>query len=208
MVESFRNARNIQVYRNYRTICPQWWVGYTGFAMFMSLFGFWNITDALLRLFLWFVRGTYSKPCYRPWKLTTKAPGKWLQRERLFLGGGFIFFNFHPYLGKISNLTNIFQWGWNHQLDFPLRIFRRWQFQGVPPFQDTKSRDGKHPGSMGFSGTPKDMGPPYGKQDPYYSHIFRDLDMGMGFPLTIGGVPCPWGSLKIPLAGCNLFSSW
>ena len=23
-------------------------------------------------------------------------------------------------------------------------------------------------------GTPKDMGPPYGKRDPYYSHIFRD----------------------------------
>ena len=22
----------------------------------------------------------------------------------------------HPYLGKISNLTNIFQMGWNHQL--------------------------------------------------------------------------------------------
>ena len=27
-----------------------------------------------------------------------------------------IFFNFTPYLGKISNLTNIFQLGWNHQL--------------------------------------------------------------------------------------------
>ena len=27
---------------------------------------------------------------------------------------------------------------------------------------------------MGFSGTPKDMGPPYGKRDPYYSHISRD----------------------------------
>ena len=26
-------------------------------------------------------------------------------------------FYFHPYLGKIPNLTNIFQWGWNHQLD-------------------------------------------------------------------------------------------
>ena len=26
-----------------------------------------------------------------------------------------IFFNFHPYLGKMSNLTNIFQTGWNHQ---------------------------------------------------------------------------------------------
>ncbi len=23
-------------------------------------------------------------------------------------------------------------------------------------------------------GTPEDMGPPYGKRDPYYSHIFRD----------------------------------
>ncbi len=28
-----------------------------------------------------------------------------------------IFFYFHPYLGKISNLTNIFQMGWNHQLE-------------------------------------------------------------------------------------------
>ena len=27
-----------------------------------------------------------------------------------------VFFNFHPYLGKISNLTNFFQMGWfNHQ---------------------------------------------------------------------------------------------
>ena len=34
------------------------------------------------------------------------------------LGGGFqYFFNFHPYLGKIPILTNIFQRGWNHQLE-------------------------------------------------------------------------------------------
>ena len=34
------------------------------------------------------------------------------------LAGGFIFyFYFHPYLGKWSNLTNIFQLGWNHQLE-------------------------------------------------------------------------------------------
>ena len=26
-------------------------------------------------------------------------------------------FYFHPYLGKIPILTNIFQMGWNHQLD-------------------------------------------------------------------------------------------
>ena len=29
-------------------------------------------------------------------------------------------FYFHPYLGRWSNLTNIFQRGWNHQLDFEI----------------------------------------------------------------------------------------
>ena len=29
--------------------------------------------------------------------------------------GGFKIFNFHPYLGKIPILTNIFQMGWNQQ---------------------------------------------------------------------------------------------
>ena len=32
------------------------------------------------------------------------------------LGSGFKHFYFHPYLGKIPILTNIFQRGWNHQL--------------------------------------------------------------------------------------------
>ena len=38
-------------------------------------------------------------------------------------------FYFHPYLGKWSNLTNIFQMGWNHQLGFV------WHFAafGSPP---------------------------------------------------------------------------
>ena len=31
-------------------------------------------------------------------------------------------FYFHPYLGKIPNLTNIFQMGWNHQLESFVRI--------------------------------------------------------------------------------------
>ena len=41
------------------------------------------------------------------------------------LGGGFKYFwNFHPYLGKIPILTNIFQMGWfNHQLVWVLCIF-------------------------------------------------------------------------------------
>ncbi len=29
---------------------------------------------------------------------------------------------FHPYLGKCSNLTNIFQMGWNHQLENFLKV--------------------------------------------------------------------------------------
>ena len=34
------------------------------------------------------------------------------------MGGGFFFLlNFHPYLGKWSNFTIIFQMGWNYQLD-------------------------------------------------------------------------------------------
>ena len=32
------------------------------------------------------------------------------------LGGGFKYC-FHPYLGRRSNLTNVFQMGWNHQLE-------------------------------------------------------------------------------------------
>ena len=39
-------------------------------------------------------------------KQKQRSPGRWFQ----------IFFYFHPYLGKWSNLTNIFQMGWNHQL--------------------------------------------------------------------------------------------
>ena len=41
--------------------------------------------------------------------------------EKTWLGGGFkTFFYFHPYLGKISNLTHIFQIGWNHQPGLPI----------------------------------------------------------------------------------------
>ena len=38
-------------------------------------------------------------------------------------GGGFKYFYFHPYLGKIPNLTNIFQMGWNHQPDEDMADF-------------------------------------------------------------------------------------
>ena len=43
--------------------------------------------------------------------------GFFFQGYHTKLGVGFKHFYFHPYLGKISILTNIFQWGWNHQLE-------------------------------------------------------------------------------------------
>ena len=45
---------------------------------------------------------------------------------------------------------------------------------------------------MGFSGTPKDMGPPYGKRDPYYSHttpLRIPKDVGMVWEASHKGVP-------------------
>ena len=41
-------------------------------------------------------------------------------------------------------------------------------------------------------GTPKDMGPPYGKLDPNYSHIFRDsYGSGMGIVWVRGPIKGP-----------------
>ena len=50
-----------------------------------------------------------------------QGPKSWLESEAMVMrmtGWWFqIFFYVHPYLGKIPILTNIFQMGWNHQLD-------------------------------------------------------------------------------------------
>ena len=57
-------------------------------------------------------RTTFASRCQTsniPTRTQKKTPGLsgwWFQ----------IFLYFHPYLGKIPNLTNIFQMGWNHQL--------------------------------------------------------------------------------------------
>ena len=54
-------------------------------------------------------------------KLSFKAESKTNMKtpriDGLLGGGNSNIFDFHPYLGKWSNLTNIFQLGWNHQLD-------------------------------------------------------------------------------------------
>ena len=74
-------------------------------------------------------RAFLKRPCSRrgwdclvsPWKGGIRRYGMdYLVVANLskMLGGGFKYVYFHPYLGKISNLTNIFQMGWNHQLEW------------------------------------------------------------------------------------------
>ena len=47
-------------------------------------------------------------------------------RLEVILGGVFKYFYFHPYLGRWSTLTNIFQMGWNHQPAFDLSLKEAW----------------------------------------------------------------------------------
>ena len=59
---------------------------------------------------------------------------------------------FHPYLGKISILTNIFQRGWNHQLEFFHGIMFDWI--GFSPKSHTKNTSFTHsrnPGELKWS---------------------------------------------------------
>ena len=64
------------------------------------------------------------KPLWRPWRCSLVAPPARVKQQHqgthiVSLGGGNSnVFYFHPYpWGKWSNLTNVFQMGWNHQLD-------------------------------------------------------------------------------------------
>ena len=61
------------------------------------------------------------------------------------LGGGFKYFLFRPYLRKISNLTNIFQKGWNHQLVHWTHLNMFWTRQAMfvlpPQLQHGKAWD-------------------------------------------------------------------
>ena len=117
-------------------------------------------------------------------------------------------FYFHPYLGKISNLTNIFQLGWNHQLcsnishpkaastsefamEFPqkLSIFR-WTTSNV-----------SHPNFRDCFSTPKLNSQPrkpsrFGGKRSSGSEILR-------FASLCGGLPSPEAAGSNPLGTSN-----
>ena len=52
----------------------------------------------------------------QPFAIYHHQKGVYVFLSLYLLGGGFKYYYFHPYLGTWSNLTDIFQMGWNHQL--------------------------------------------------------------------------------------------
>ncbi len=100
-------------------------------------------------------------------------------------------FYFHPYLGKIPILTNIFQMGWNHQLDKSEKKSTWIQINCAHVLFS-------HPWSVGFSGSPKN-GTPWA---PYYSHttpIRIPKNMGIVLEACHKGVPLLGVPGKSPL---------
>ena len=61
-------------------------------------------------------------------------------QKHVDLGGGFNFFNFHPNLGKWSNLTKFFEMGWfNHQLVIHTVFFEKKNILRSPPRNGAKT---------------------------------------------------------------------
>ena len=59
------------------------------------------------------------------WFPLTKKLGRCLKQRACLGGGNSNIFYFNPYLGKWSNLTNIFRMGWNHQLVVICCMFKK-----------------------------------------------------------------------------------
>ena len=84
---------------------------------FMSpCWGFWTSAIGLkMKTILWCFCGRImgiANLDFRSQDLKSLLP----THRRSILIGGFKYFYFQPYLGKWSNLTNMFQRGWNHHL--------------------------------------------------------------------------------------------
>ena len=78
-------------------------------------------------------------------RTVSSREGAWIETfnlERTFLGGGFNYsiFYFYPYLGRWSNLTNIYQMGWNHQLVFVRPLPRCLNLMNLPTSLSSLSR--------------------------------------------------------------------
>ena len=78
------------------------------------------------------IEWSYGTPISTPYKFGVISPQRYSWSRWWFQ-----FLYFHPYLGKIPILTNIFQMGWNHQLEKvrmrqPKRCFGiYWRFEQI-----------------------------------------------------------------------------
>ena len=95
------------------------------------IFEHWKQPNPCYSTFDWILLGSDFRsiaktqgPKTRHQWISTESGGATPNEFVVFLGGGdknwvvvSNIFYFHPYLGKWSNLTNIFQMGWNHQLE-------------------------------------------------------------------------------------------
>ena len=90
------------------------------FWMFLGVYSFFCLTSKLANPRWWLDQLEVFQPncslrlCQNP-RWLDKMIGQLQPNPRL--GGGFKYFLFSPYLGKIPILTNIFQMVWNHQLE-------------------------------------------------------------------------------------------
>ena len=128
---------------------PKRWLDVREIPLFQGNLGWWNITIIWPELVVcpkicWWHATLNGKPIRslsQPSKLEANALGSsgyaaWRVMKRKAAGNDTLghqvvvahIFYFHPYLGKIPNLTNIFQMGWNHQLVHTFRTFN-WIYQ-------------------------------------------------------------------------------
>ena len=88
------------------------------------------------------------------------------------------FFYFHPYLGKIPILTNIFQRGWNHQLvlciTLPPVIMVSWKIAHLKTI-NPHLPEAHFPRSHDYGGKSKKLVFSWGKGTPNIMH-FNSLD--------------------------------
>ena len=119
------------------------------------------------------------------------------------LGGGFIFFNFHPYLGKWSNLTNIFQMGWNHQLGI--------QNMKTNPIDDNSATPQKRRKIKLYTRIQHDTLPPHGSLKPRWGLGFFKMPWGVVArrwslrpSLRLGNADTESGRLWIPASELSL----
>ena len=124
-------------------------------------------------------------------------------------------FYFHPYLGKWSHFTNIFQMGWNHQPEF------QWIFRGKllpvgfqgPGQQKTRGSGPSKSNIVEFNslgtmvGKPLGMGAPF-LVNPMHIHLIYHLGLGSQSPFKGIHFGYDWETLLVFWGASLLLQRW